>query len=241
MPIKIPDDLPAGRTLQEEGVVIIAEHDAIRQDIRPLRIAMLNLMPEKIKTETQLARLIGATPLQIEFTLLTTVTYTPPHTSREHMTAFYRPWKQVRNEKFDGLIVTGAPVEEMDFEQVKYWPELCEIFDWAAGNVFSTFNICWGAQAALYHRHRVPKYLLPRKLALLATEGNKKQIERERAKFEAKEAEEQKVAQAIADRLSTIEIVIARKVGETDALYGSVTASDITEALAAKGCQIIGG
>jgi homoserine O-succinyltransferase len=165
MPIKIPDDLPAGRTLQEEGVVIIAEHDAIRQDIRPLRIAMLNLMPEKIKTETQLARLIGATPLQIEFTLLTTATYTPTHTPREHMIAFYRPWNEVKNEKFDGLIVTGAPVEEIEFEQVKYWPELCAIFDWAEKNVFSTFNICWGAQAALYHRHRVPKYLLPRKLS----------------------------------------------------------------------------
>ena len=165
MPIKIPDDLPAGRTLQEEGVVIIAEHDAIRQDIRPLRIAMLNLMPEKIKTETQLARLIGATPLQIEFALLTTATYTPTHTPREHMVAFYRPWNEVKNEKYDGLIVTGAPVEEMEFEDVKYWPELCEIFDWAAANVFSTFNICWGAQAALYHRHRVPKYMLPRKLS----------------------------------------------------------------------------
>jgi homoserine O-succinyltransferase len=165
MPIKIPDDLPAGRTLQEEGVVIISEHDAIRQDIRPLRIAMLNLMPEKIKTETQLARLIGATPLQIEFTLLTTATYTPTHTPREHMTAFYRPWNEVKEEKFDGLIVTGAPVEEMEFEQVKYWPELCAIFDWAAKNVFSSFNICWGAQAALYHRHKVPKYLLPRKLS----------------------------------------------------------------------------
>jgi len=165
MPIKIPDHLPAAQTLQEEGVDIIAEHDAIRQDIRPLRIAMLNLMPEKIKTETQLARLIGATPLQIDFTLLTTATYTPTHTPREHMTAFYRPWNEVKHERFDGLIVTGAPVEEMEFEQVKYWPELCEIFDWAKTHVFSSFNICWGAQAALYHRHKVPKYLLPGKLS----------------------------------------------------------------------------
>ena len=165
MPIKIPDDLPAGRTLQDEGVVIISEHDAIRQDIRPLRIAMLNLMPEKIKTETQLARLIGATPLQIEFTLLTTATYTPTHTPREHMIAFYRPWNEIRTERFDGLIVTGAPVEEIDFEQVKYWPELCAIFDWASTHVFSTFNICWGAQALLYHRHRVPKFLLGGKLS----------------------------------------------------------------------------
>jgi homoserine O-succinyltransferase len=165
MPIKIPDDLPAARTLEEEGVVVIREHDAIRQDIRPLRIAMLNLMPEKIKTETQLARLIGATPLQIEFTLLTTSTYTPTHTPREHMIAFYRPWNEVRDERFDGLIVTGAPVEEMEFEAVKYWPELCEIFDWADTKVFSTFNICWGAQAALHHRYGLPKYLLPRKLS----------------------------------------------------------------------------
>ncbi len=165
MPIKIPDHLPAASTLKEEGVDIIHEHDAIRQDIRPMRIAMLNLMPEKIKTETQIARLIGATPLQIDFTLLTTGTYTATHTSREHMSTFYRPWHQVQAEKFDGLIVTGAPVEEMDFEDVKYWPELCSIFDWARTNVFSLFTICWGAQAALYHRYGVPKHLLPRKLS----------------------------------------------------------------------------
>jgi homoserine O-succinyltransferase len=165
MPIKIQDDLPAAKTLQEEGVVIIREHDAIRQDIRPLRIAVLNLMPEKIKTETQLARLIGATPLQIEMTLLTTATYQGSHTPRAHMLAFYRPWNKVQHEKFDGLIVTGAPVEEMEFHRVKYWNELCEVFDWAQTNVFASFHICWGAQAALHHHYGVPKYLLPRKLS----------------------------------------------------------------------------
>lgn len=165
MPIKIPDDLPAKKTLVEEGVVVISEHDAIRQDIRPLRIAMLNLMPEKIKTETQISRLIGATPLQVEMTLLTTSSYIPTNTSREHMLAFYKPWEEVAAQKFDGLIITGAPVEEMDFEKVDYWTELTEILDWANTNVFRSFNICWGAQAALYHKYGVPKYLLPRKLS----------------------------------------------------------------------------
>jgi homoserine O-succinyltransferase len=165
MPIKIPDDLPAAKTLEEEGVVIIREHDAIRQDIRPMRIALLNLMPEKIKTETQLSRLIGATPLQVEMTLLTTASYTPTNTPPEHMLAFYRPWHEVADEKFDGLIVTGAPVEEIEFEAVKYWQELRDIYDWARTHVHSSFNICWGAQAALYHYHGVPKYPLPRKLS----------------------------------------------------------------------------
>lgn len=165
MPIKIPDDLPARRTLEEEGVVVINEHDAIRQDIRPLRLALLNLMPEKIKTETQIARLVGATPLQVEMTLLTTSSYIPTNTPREHMLSFYVPWKDVKDEKFDGLIITGAPVEEMDFEDVDYWPELMQILDWAESNVFSSLNICWGGQAALYRYHDVPKYLLQRKLS----------------------------------------------------------------------------
>ncbi len=165
MPIKIPDDLPARRTLEEEGVLIISEHDAIRQDIRPLRIALLNLMPEKIKTETQIARLIGATPLQVEMALITTSSYVPTNTPREHMLAFYVPWEEVRDQTFDGLIVTGAPVEEMPFEDVDYWEELTRIFDWAATHVFRTFNICWGAQAMLYHRYGLPKHELPRKLS----------------------------------------------------------------------------
>ena len=165
MPIRIPDDLPARKTLEDEGVGIIADRDAIRQDIRPLRIALLNLMPEKIKTETQLARVIGASPLQVEMTLLTTASYIPSTTPREHMLAFYVPWEEVADEKFDGLIVTGAPVEEMEFEDVDYWPELTRIFDWAASNVHSSFNICWGGQAALYHRYGLPKHLLPGKLS----------------------------------------------------------------------------
>lgn len=165
MPIKIPDDLPAARTLQNEGVVVISENDAIRQDVRPIRIALLNLMPEKIKTETQLARLIGATPLQIELTLLTTASYTAKNTPQEHMSAFYSTWEEVKHHKYDGLIITGAPVEEMDFEEVLYWDELKEILDWAQYNVFRTFNICWGGQAALYHYYGVPKHHLPGKLS----------------------------------------------------------------------------
>jgi len=165
MPIKIPDDLPARRVLDNEGVLVIGEGDAIRQDIRPMRIALLNLMPEKIKTETQLARVIGATPLQVELTLITTGSYTPTNTSSEHMLAFYEPWEKVADEKFDGLIVTGAPVEEIPFEEVRYWEELTRIFDWARTNVHRGFNICWGAQAALYHYYGIEKYALPRKLS----------------------------------------------------------------------------
>lgn len=165
MPIKIPDDLPARKTLEEEGVLVIGEHDAIRQDIRPIHIAVLNLMPEKIKTETQLSRLVGATPLQVEMTLLKVSSYEPRNTSREHMLAFYQPWEDVKKEKFDGLIITGAPVEEIDFEEVDYWPELQRILDWAETNVHTSFNICWGGQAALYHYHGVPKHLLGRKLS----------------------------------------------------------------------------
>lgn len=165
MPIKIPDNLPAAKTLRAEGVVVIEEHDAIRQDIRPMRIALLNLMPEKIKTETQLSRLLGATPMQIELTLMTTGSYTPSNTPQEHMLAFYQPWHDVNDQKFDGLIITGAPVEEMPFEEVMYWDELKEILDWARTNVFRTFNICWGGQAALYHYYGIPKYTLESKLS----------------------------------------------------------------------------
>lgn len=165
MPIKIPDNLPARKTLEDEGVLVIREHDALRQDIRPISLALLNLMPEKIKTETQLARLIGSTPLQVELSLLTTESYIPRNTSQEHMLAFYQPWSQVAERKFDGLIVTGAPVEEIPFEDVQYWSELTEILDWARTNVFRSYNICWGAQAALYHYYGVPKHALPAKLS----------------------------------------------------------------------------
>jgi homoserine O-succinyltransferase len=163
MPIKIPNDLPAAVMLREEGVRIIGEDEAERQDIRPMQIALLNLMPEKPKTETQLARLLGASPLQVELTLLTTSTYRPNTVPLSHLQAFYRTWEEVRQQKFDGLIITGAPVELMPFEDVRYWDELAAIFDWSQSHVQSTFNICWGAQAALYHFHGVPKRALPAK------------------------------------------------------------------------------
>ena len=165
MPIKIPDNLPARRILEREGVLVIREHDAIRQDIRPMRVALLNLMPEKIRTETQITRLVGSTPLQVEMSLLKTSSYTPTNTPSEHMLAFYTPWSAVAHEKFDGLIVTGAPVEEMEFEDVDYWSELTEIFDWTRTNVSSVLNICWAGQASLYHNYGIPKHALPRKLS----------------------------------------------------------------------------
>ncbi|MGF7163205.1 homoserine O-succinyltransferase [Rhodoligotrophos appendicifer] len=163
MPIKIPNDLPAHATLEAEGVMLMTEDDAIRQDVRPLRIALLNLMPNKERTETQIARLVGATPLQVELSLMSLSSHTPKNTPAEHMLAFYRPWDVVREEKFDGLIVTGAPVELLDFELVTYWRELSKIFEWTRSNVHSTFAICWGAQAALYHFYGVPKYSLDQK------------------------------------------------------------------------------
>lgn len=161
MPIKIPNDLPAAAMLAAEGVRLIDENEALRQDVRPLQIALLNLMPEKPKTETQLARLLGATPLQVELTLLTTSTYRPQNVPLSHLQAFYREWGDVRQQKFDGLIITGAPVEMLPFDDVKYWPELAAILDWSRTHVHSCFNICWGAQAALYHFHGVPKHTLP--------------------------------------------------------------------------------
>ena len=164
MPIKIPNDLPARRILEEEGVKVISEFDAVRQDVRPLRIAMLNLMPDKIRTETQIARVVGSTPLQVEMTLLNTSTYKSRNVPERHLIDFYRTWDEVRHEKFDGLIVTGAPIETLPFTEVDYWDELTAIFDWAQTNVFRAFHLCWGAQAALHHYHGVPKYLLDQKM-----------------------------------------------------------------------------
>ena len=164
MPIIIPDNLPARQTLEKEGVLVITEPEAIRQDIRPIRVALLNLMPEKIKTETQLTRLIGATPLQVEMTLVTTSSYIPKTTSTGHLLAFYQPWESVRKLTFDGLIITGAPVEKMPFSDVKYWDELTNIFAWSQTHVQETLNLCWGAQASLYHFHRLPKHRLANKL-----------------------------------------------------------------------------
>ncbi|MFT3670869.1 homoserine O-acetyltransferase MetA [Aestuariivirga sp.] len=163
MPIRIPNDLPARKILEREGVSLMTEATAARQDIRPLKIGLLNLMPEKIKTETQFARLIGATPLQVDLRLVRVGSHTPKNTSQEHMIAFYEAWEDIAHEKFDGFIVTGAPIEHLPFEGVTYWKELQRIFDWTQTHVHSSFHICWGAQAALHHFHGVPKHALPQK------------------------------------------------------------------------------
>lgn len=163
MPIKIDNQLPARKTLESENIFVMDENRATTQDIRPLRILILNLMPTKITTETQLARLLGNTPLQIEVELLT-VGRAPKHTAKEHMLAFYKTFDSVKDQYFDGMVITGAPVETMPFEEVEYWQELCEIMDWSTSHVYSTFHICWGAQAALYHHYGIPKEPLPEKL-----------------------------------------------------------------------------
>lgn len=163
MPIKIPNDLPARLTLEKEGVMVMTEDSAHRQDIRALRIGLLNLMPNKIRTETQFARLIGATPLQVELSLIKITKHQSKNTPNDHIIAFYRDWEKIRKEKFDGLIITGAPIELLEFEDVTYWDELQRIYDWTQTHVQSTFNICWGAQAALYHFHHVPKHALKQK------------------------------------------------------------------------------
>ena len=164
MPIKIPNELPATKTLTEENIFVITETRALTQDIRPLKIAILNLMPTKIETETQLARLLGNTPLQVELTLLNTGSYKSKNINEEHMLAFYKTFDEVKDETFDGMVITGAPVEKMEFEDVIYWDELCRIFEWTKTNVTSTFHICWGAQAGLYYHYGIPKYPLEEKL-----------------------------------------------------------------------------
>jgi homoserine O-succinyltransferase len=163
MPIKIPDDLPARATLDAEGVMVMRETDAVRQDIRPMRIGLLNLMPNKIKTETQIARLLGATPLQVELSLVKITNHVARNTPSDHIITFYRSWEDIQTEKFDGFIVTGAPVETLPFEEVTYWDELRRIFDWTQTNVHGSFHICWGAQAAVHHFHGMPKYPLAEK------------------------------------------------------------------------------
>jgi len=163
MPIKIPEDLPASDILEKEGVLLIKENDAIRQDVRPMRIALLNLMPKKIETETQIVRVLAGTPLQVEMTLVAPTGYQPKNTPREHMLDFYQEFAAIRDQKFDGLIITGAPIEQMPFEDVVYWEELKTIFDWSRDNVHGLFNLCWGAQAALYHFYGIPKHQLPNK------------------------------------------------------------------------------
>jgi len=164
MPIKIPNDLPATQTLNSENIFVMTETRAMTQDIRPLQILLLNLMPTKIVTETQLARLLGNTPLQVELELMQVRGHVSKNTPGEHMLKFYTTFDKVRHKYYDGMIITGAPVELMDFEEVDYWPELCEIMDWSLSHVHSTFHICWGAQAALYHHFGIPKYTLPEKL-----------------------------------------------------------------------------
>ncbi len=164
MPVKIPTTLPARATLERENIFIMDEDRAVHQDIRPLRVAILNLMPTKIATETQLLRLLSNSALQVEVTLLHTATYDSKNTDADHLLTHYLTFNDIRRDKFDGLIVTGAPVEQMPFEEVDYWSELTQIFDWAESNVESTFHICWGAQAGLYHRYGIPKYDLPRKM-----------------------------------------------------------------------------
>jgi homoserine O-succinyltransferase len=163
MPIKIPSALPAHDVLRREGVMVMSEETALRQDIRPLQIGLLNLMPKKVQTETQFARLIGATPLQIELTLIRMSERQPKHTSAAHLEAFYQPFSKARHRHFDGLIVTGAPIEHLEFEAVSYWNELRELFDWTQTNVHSTMGVCWGGMAMLHHFHGTPKHMLPAK------------------------------------------------------------------------------
>lgn len=164
MPIKIPNSLPAAKTLTDENIFIMTETRALTQDIRPLKILILNLMPTKIATETQLARLLGNTPLQVEIELIHTKSYESKNTSQEHLLSFYKTFDDVKSSRFDGMIITGAPVEHLEFEEVEYWDELCEIFEWSKTHVHSTFHICWGAQAGLYYHFGVKKIPLPEKL-----------------------------------------------------------------------------
>ncbi len=163
MPIKIPADLPAFDVLTREGVNVMSEDQAARQDIRPLRIALLNLMPKKIQTETQFARLIGATSLQIELSLIRMSEHETKNTAAEHMEEFYRPFSEVKDERFDGLIITGAPIEHLPFADVTYWNELCEVFAWTQTNVHSTFGVCWGGMAMINYFHGVKKHMLDHK------------------------------------------------------------------------------
>ena len=163
MPIKIPNKLPATKTLNNENIFVMTETRAITQDMRPLRILMLNLIPTKVVTETQIARLIGNTPLQVELELLQT-SHIPKNTSEEHMLAFYKRFEEVKDQRFDGMIITGAPVEQIEFEEVEYWDELTEMMEWSKTHVHSTFHICWGAQAGLYYHYGIKKVPLEKKL-----------------------------------------------------------------------------
>ena len=164
MPIRIPNDLPAAETLQQENIFVMPQDRALTQDIRPLEIALVNLMPTKIATETQLSRMLGNTPLQVNLTLVQMKSHESKNTSQDHILSFYKTFDEIRHRKFDGLVITGAPVEHLEFEDVDYWPELCEIMEWSKRNVHSTFHICWGAQAGLYYHYGIRKHGLPEKL-----------------------------------------------------------------------------
>ena len=164
MPIQIPNNLPAAEVLQQENIFVMPEDRAMTQDIRPLEIVVLNLMPTKIATETQLSRLLGNTPLQVHLELMHTKSHVAKNTSQEHLLTFYKTFDELKDRKFDGMVITGAPVENIEFEDVDYWQELCEIMEWSKSHVQSTFHICWGAQAGLYYHYGIKKYPLSEKL-----------------------------------------------------------------------------
>ena len=164
MPIRIPNDLPAAGTLQQENIFVMPQNRATHQDIRPLEIVVLNLMPTKVVTETQLSRLLGNTPLQVNLELMHTSSHKSKNVSQEHLLTFYKSFEELKDRKFDGMVITGAPVEKMDFEDVDYWDELCRIMEWSKTHVHSTLHICWGAQAGLYYHYGIGKYPLPEKL-----------------------------------------------------------------------------
>ena len=165
MPIKIPNQLPATPILESENIFVMTEYRAVHQDIRPLRLLILNLMPTKIVTETQLLRKLSNSPLQVEVEFLQTISHTSKNVDPEHLSSFYTSFDAIRDQQYDGMIITGAPVENLEFEDVDYWPELCDIMEWTSTNVFSTLHICWGAQAALYYHYGIPKYPLGPKLS----------------------------------------------------------------------------
>ena len=165
MPIKIQDGLPALKTLEAENIFVMTNQRATTQDIRPLKIVIVNLMPTKIETETQLLRLLGNSPLQVDIELLQMATHVSKNVSSEHLTAFYKTFDEIKHQYYDGMIITGAPVELLEYEDVDYWDELCQVMDWSKKNVYSTMHICWGAQAAMYHHYGIQKYKLPEKLS----------------------------------------------------------------------------
>jgi homoserine O-succinyltransferase len=164
VPIKIPNNLPAASILEGENIFVMYENRAYHQDIRPLKILLFNLMPTKIVTETQFLRLLGNSPLQVEVDFMYTASYSPTNTPQEHLVKFYETFDAIKSRRYDGMIITGAPVELMPFEEVAYWDELCQVMEWSKTNVFSTMHVCWGAQAALYYHYGIPKYSLPQKM-----------------------------------------------------------------------------